>query len=186
VLIDEHFTHDNISKSDFPEIVYSILSSYIFETEHSHVINSKNILCILKSFEKKSTFSKDPFQFIKGFEDTKGKVHHVATTRTMFWNPPNILMLSFKMYGHKNTIVVPEQLDLSPWIHPKAPSDIIKNYELFATSTHHGSPYSGHYVAYVKHKGQWYLKNDELCMKTTFPSKGYHYFVLYKRVNSSH
>lgn len=123
---------------------------------------------------------------INGFEDSKGKIHHVATTRTLFWDPPSILMLSFKMYNHKHNITVPEQLDLSPWIHTKAPNGPSREYELFATSTHHGSQYSGHYVAYVKHKGQWYLKNDDLCMKTIFPSKGFHYFVLYKRVNSSH
>ena len=141
-------------------------------------------------FTKKETLEEaltehQDWSVINGFEDTKGNTHHVATTRTMFWNPPNILMLSFKMYGQKNTITIPQTLDLSPWIHPKAP-DVQKNYELFASSTHYGSAYRGHYVAYVKHKGQWYLKNDRMCTKTEFPSKGFHYFVLYKRVNSSH
>ncbi len=77
IFIDENFTHDNILKSEFPEIVYSILSSYLFETANSHVINSKNILCILKSLEKKSTLSKNRFQLIEGFED---KITYVNST----------------------------------------------------------------------------------------------------------
>ena len=123
---------------------------------------------------------------LEGFEDSKGKVHHLATTRTMFWETPKILMLSFRMYGRKDPMEVPEFLNLKKWIHPKAPRGQLTEYELFASSTHHGSPHGGHYVALTKHKGQWYLKNDGLCMKTEFPKKGYHYFVLYKRLNSCH
>jgi ubiquitin carboxyl-terminal hydrolase 22/27/51 len=34
-------------------------------------------------------------------------------------------------------------------------------YELFALTVHIGSLDSGHYVAYTKRNGKWYLFNDE-------------------------
>ena len=35
------------------------------------------------------------------------------------------------------------------------------NYELFSLSVHMGTVQSGHYVAFAKRYGKWYLFNDE-------------------------
>ena len=122
---------------------------------------------------------------LEGFEDDKGVKHHVATTRTMFWTTPGVLAVTFRMYGNKYQVQIPQTFDLKPYVHPNA-SPAQTKYQLFASCKHHGSVYGGHYVAYTKHKGKWYIKNDGLCMETSFPGCDYHYFVLYKRVNSSH
>ena len=109
---------------------------------------------------------------VENFEDSKGVTHHVATTRTFFWELPRVLVISI---NRKLLVTVPEVLEMDKG-----------SYHLFATCKHHGSDHSGHYVAYTNHKGKWYIKNDGLCMPTTFPETDYHYFLLYKRVNSSH
>jgi ubiquitin C-terminal hydrolase len=113
---------------------------------------------------------------IENFEDSKGSTHHVATTRTFFWNLPKVLTISI---NRKLMVTVPETLTV-----PSNEGD--GKFSLFATCKHHGSNHSGHYIAYTKHRGQWYIKNDGLCMPIAFPTNDYHYFLLYKRVNSSH
>ena len=101
---------------------------------------------------------------IEGYEDDKGVVHDVAATRRVMENKPPILICS---QSQKKEIKAPH--------YP--------GYKLFASCTHMGSFQGGHYVAYTLHKDQWYLKNDRLAMKIdTFPEKGYHYILFYKRI----
>ena len=40
-------------------------------------------------------------------------------------------------------------------------------YELFAISVHIGTLNMGHYIAFTKREGTWYLFNDEDYQKTT-------------------
>lgn len=121
---------------------------------------------------------------LEGFKDDNNVVHHVATTRTMFWTTPNVLAITFRMYGNKYHVKIPELFDLKPFVHENSQKENTK-YQLFASCKHHGSIHSGHYVAYTKHKEKWYIKNDGFCTESPFPETDYHYFVLYKRVNSS-
>ena len=51
--LDENFGDDNILENEYPDIVHSIISSYLFEVKKQHIVNSKKIQCILKSHEKK-------------------------------------------------------------------------------------------------------------------------------------
>ena len=69
VLIDETFTNENVNESEFAEIIYSTLSTYMFEEENNHKVNNKKISCILKSFEKKAVIKEKRFDFIAGFEE---------------------------------------------------------------------------------------------------------------------
>ena len=127
------------------------------------------------------------WNILSGYEDSTGKVHNVATTRTMYYEPPRVMIFTIRMYGHKVNVTTPETINLLPFVHEKSPNRFESHYELFALCTHHGSHNGGHYVAYTKHKGQWYLKDDQRCTKVdTFPKTGYHYILLYKRVNSLH
>lgn len=68
-LIDEVFGQENISKNDYQELAYAILSMYMFELSIEHEINSKKILCIFRSFEKKVKLSENRFSLIDGFKD---------------------------------------------------------------------------------------------------------------------
>ncbi len=67
--IDENFGDDNVSKDEFPEIVYSILSSFLFELNSSHKLNEKKILCILKSFDTKTLLQENRFALISNFKN---------------------------------------------------------------------------------------------------------------------
>ena len=139
----------------------------------------QSLVDMLRSLQKWSILS--------GYEDSKGKVHNVATTRTMYFKPPRILTFTIRMYGQKVIVSVPEYFDLFPFIHEKSPHRFEAKYELFATSTHQGSANGGHYITYTKHKGQWYLKNDHMCQRVDrYPERGYHYVILYKLTNSVH
>ena len=127
------------------------------------------------------------WNILSGYEDSNGNVHNVATTRSMYYEPGRIMVFTIRMYGEKVGVTAPETLDMFPFLHEKSPHRFESRYELFALCTHHGSAQGGHYVAYTKHKGQWYLKDDQMSTKVdTFPQTGYHYILLYKRVNSFH
>ena len=99
---------------------------------------------------------------IENYEDDAGKVWNVAATRTTFEKFPSILVVSTT---HKTTLTVQENL---------------AHLELFASCVHVGSQRGGHYMAYTKHKGQWYLKDDLTCSETTFPETSGHCILFYK------
>jgi ubiquitin C-terminal hydrolase len=99
---------------------------------------------------------------IENYEDDAGKVWNVAATRTTFEKFPSILVVSTT---HKTTLTVQENL---------------AHLELFASCVHVGSQRGGHYMAYTKHKGQWYLKDDLTCAKTPFPHTSGHCILFYK------
>ena len=100
---------------------------------------------------------------LENYEDCTGKVWNVAVTRTVFKNFPKILILSTT---HKATLTVKEEL---------------ANYILFASCVHIGSQMGGHYIAYTKHKGKWYLKDDLQCTETRFPETSGHCILFYRR-----
>jgi len=99
---------------------------------------------------------------IENYEDNDGKVWNVAVTRTIFESFPEILILSTT---HKTALRVREQLS---------------NYVLFASCVHMGTQRSGHYAAYTKHKGKWYLKDDLQCEEVEFPETYGHCILFYK------
>ena len=117
---------------------------------------------------------------LEGFEDDNGVKHHVATTRTLFWELPKVLVFSTRMYGEKVKINVSETLNMKPFM-AKGSSPTDTDYQLFACCKHHGSAHGGHYVAYTKHKGKWYIKNDGLCTNVDLPKSDYYYMLLYKK-----
>ena len=120
--------------------------------------DNESIESIIKSNQK--------WNVLEDFVDSHGNKHNVATTRTMFWTPPRILMFSIKMYDAKYRVKLDEELDLDPFIHPDSEYKNKKiKYSLFAMCSHIGSTRSGHYVAYTKHKNQWYFKDDICCRK---------------------
>jgi hypothetical protein len=99
---------------------------------------------------------------IENYQDDSGKVWNVAATRTMFESFPRVFIVSTT---HKTDLRVNERL---------------AHLELFASCVHVGSQRGGHYAAYTKHKGQWYLKDDLTCVKTQFPETSGHCILFYK------
>ena len=103
---------------------------------------------------------------IDNYEDNDGKVWNVAATRTVFETFPEILILSLT---HKTTLTVKESLGA---------------FVLFASCVHVGNQNGGHYMAYTRHKGKWYLKDDLMCVETMFPETSGHCILFYKVLNS--
>jgi len=108
-----------------------------------------------------------------GYVDDDGVSHHVAATRAFFLDsqPPLVLVMTFKTYHQKKKITLTDTL-------------LDGQYTLYATCIHTGSATAGgHYVACVKHKDIWYLKDDGAPPKKLelFPFTDYHYLFFYKR-----
>ena len=102
---------------------------------------------------------------IQNFEDTEGKVHHVATTRKLFSKLPQILMISFDRKSH---IEIIEKILMDKY-----------EYNLIASAVHVGLQNDGHYVAFVKRRNKWYFANDEHIKEQDLPDKAGHYFMIY-------
>lgn len=101
---------------------------------------------------------------IDKYEDKNGKTWNVAVTRTTFESFPKILILST---SHKTTMTVKEKLG---------------KFSLFASCVHMGNQHGGHYAAYTKHCGKWYLKDDLRCVESQFPETSGHCILFYKYI----
>ena len=102
---------------------------------------------------------------IENFEDTNGKVHHVATTRMVFSKLSQVLMISFDTKSHVKII---ENIHIGGL-----------EYNLIASAVHVGHQYDGHYVSFVKRRNKWFLLNDESVQEHELPLEAGHYFMVY-------
>ncbi|EQB40406.1 hypothetical protein M947_00995 [Sulfurimonas hongkongensis] len=67
-IIDESFSNAQITKNEYPELLYSILSIYLFESQIEHKVSHKRIKCILKRKENSSHIKKSRLGLIDGFK----------------------------------------------------------------------------------------------------------------------
>jgi ubiquitin C-terminal hydrolase len=110
---------------------------------------------------------------LENFQDTEGKVHHVATTRMIFSKLSQVLMISFDTKSHVKII---ENIHIGGL-----------EYKLIASAVHVGHQYDGHYVSFVKRKNKWFLLNDESIQEHELPLEAGHYFMVYNlksRINN--
>lgn len=99
---------------------------------------------------------------VENYQDDADKVWNVAATRTTIESFPSIFIVSTT---HKTALRVKERL---------------AHLELFASCVHVGNQRGGHYAAFTKHKGHWYLKDDLSCAKVEFPETSGHCILFYK------
>lgn len=129
---------------------------------------SVHLVCSIvgKDFE---TMFKESLQWntLTDYVDDAGKTHHVATTRNVFTALPHVFMVSF---DKKSFISVAEYIDIGG----------IK-YHLVAAAAHVGIQWDGHYVAFTRHREQWYYKNDGFVEAVELPRAGGFYFLIYVR-----
>ena len=105
---------------------------------------------------------------VEGYEDDQGKKWNVAATRTTIKGTPK--MLAFSM-GVRNRMDVVPHLEING-----------ARYSLITTAVHVGVQSGGHYGSFGKHRGKWYLKDDESVREVDFPFKGEcHYLAIYYR-----
>ena len=148
---------------------------------------SVNILFPIKQSQTISELiqNSQEWQAIEKYQDDDGKVWDAAATRSVFWELPKTLAFTL---GIKAPIKLEEHLDMKKFIHQES-TQANTMYELMATCVHQGRAVasnwhsSGHYIAYTKHRGQWYLKNDTLVQKIdTVPLHANHYLFIYKQL----
>lgn len=105
---------------------------------------------------------------VEGYEDDSGKKWNVAATRTVIKGTPKILVFSM---GVRN------RMDVVPYMTINDGT-----YSLITTAVHVGMQNGGHYGSFGKHRGKWYLKDDECVKPVDFPYKGEcHYLAIYYR-----
>jgi ubiquitin C-terminal hydrolase len=102
---------------------------------------------------------------LENFEDTGGKVHHVATTRMLFSKLSKVLMISFDTKSHVQII---ESIIIDK-----------HEYNLIASAVHVGNQNDGHYVSFVKRKNTWFLIDDESVREHPLPQEAGFYFMVY-------
>ena len=129
--------------------------------------------------------SDQQWQALEKYQDDDGRVWDAAATRSMFWELPKTLAFTL---GIKAPIKLVDTLDMKEYLHPESPEKNA-NYALMATCIHRGRAVarnwesSGHYIAYTKHNGQWWVKNDAFVQKVdSVPLHANHYLFIYKRL----
>ena len=185
----EAFLHMlDILEKDMPDVIKKLMYSEMIHTTKcksgTSVIRDSTCIQLLMPTKSGDTLTsllnaQQEWNVFRDYEDSEGVTHNVAASRTQFENAPPILVFSFAMYDSKKRIHVDENLDMRPFM-TKPAND---RYVLFGTCVHQGVSGNGHYVAYTKHKGQWYLKDDDVVTKINeAPLVGCHYLVFYKHV----
>lgn len=186
----EAFLHMlDILEKDMPDVIKKLLYSNMIHTTKcksgTSVIRDSTCIHLLMPTKSGDTLTgllhaQQEWSVFRDYEDNDGVKHNVAASRTQFESAPPILVFSFAMYDAKKRIRVGENLDMRPFMTSPTNDD---RYVLFGTCVHQGVSGKGHYVAYTKHKGQWYRKDDEVVIKVReAPLTECHYLVFYKHV----
>lgn len=68
MIIDESFSYAQITQDEYPELLYSILSIYLFEMLIDHKVSHKKIKCLLKHSESSSHIKKSRLGLMDGFK----------------------------------------------------------------------------------------------------------------------
>ena len=109
-------------------------------------------------------------EVLTDYIDDSGKEHHCAVIEQKISKFPPVFIIGFTMFQRKFMIEI---------------SDKMGKYNLFSMCTHVGSARGGHYVAHTKHRGIWYLKDDNNVINNVqIPLAGPFYFCLFKSTNS--
>ena len=125
------------------------------------------------------------WQALEKYKDDDGQMWEASATRSMFWELPKTLAFTL---GIKAPIKLDDTLDMKEYLHPESPETNTK-YALMASCVHQGRAVarnwesSGHYIAYTKHSGQWWVKNDAFIKKIdSIPLHANHYLFIYKQL----
>ncbi len=94
---------------------------------------------------------------VDNYVDDDGKKHHLATTRMVFSQLPQVLIISFDKKCH---VQILEKLIIDN-----------KQYNLISTALHVGDQNDGHYVSFVKRRNKWFLMNDEMMKNMNYPKR---------------
>lgn len=134
------------------------------KSERSEVF-SMHIMCARTTSMEQMLQDSVKWNPITDYVDDDGKIHHIATTRCVFSELPKVLIVSF---DKKSLVDVSDKIFMNTF-----------EYSLVASGIHMGVQHGGHYVAFTKHKGKWYYKNDEHVTEQALPIRTGHYVLVY-------
>jgi len=103
---------------------------------------------------------------LEGYVDDNGKVHHVATTRTIFKQLQPLMIISF---DKKSRIQIEEDLSFT---------DDIK-YSLQSCVIHEGVQWGGHYYSMCKFNDKWYVQDDDHIAEVNLKEIDGYYILIY-------
>ena len=157
------------------EVVYPRGKSKRFDSFSVNILfptrPSQSILELVESDQQ--------WQALEKYRDDDGQVWEASATRSMFWELPKTLAFTL---GVKAPIKLEETIDMKRYIHPESPETNTR-YALMASCVHRGGYSGGHYIAYTKHNGQWWVKDDEDVRRIdAIPLHANHYLTIYKRL----
>ena len=124
------------------------------------ISDSNDLMKCFDLFTKKEDLGEDN----KVLND-KNNNKEEATKQILFWNLPNILVITLKRFannGRKDKTLIDfpiNNLDLSKYVVGYDKSSY--KYDLYGICNHSGGTMGGHYFAYIKNANQkWYEFND--------------------------
>lgn len=126
---------------------------------------SVHILCSHNATLEQMLHDSVKWNTLTDFVDDDGHTHRIATTRCIFSELPKVLMISFDKKSH---IDISDKIFMNQF-----------EYTLVASGIHVGVQFGGHYVAFTKHRGKWYYKNDEHVVEQELPIRAGHYLLVY-------
>ena len=102
------------------------------------------------------------------FHDDVAGRYVTAVKRHYIWRCPDVLAITLMRFRtattfkNDKTVLIPELLNLSKYMHTASEQKNDVNLRLFATCNHMGSSRRGHYVAYCKDGNVWVQYDDEV------------------------
>jgi len=167
----------DILEQSVPDIKSNFYGKKVQETiwpggkKNHEELFSVHILCTTSNTLEEMMMHSVKWNTLSDYEDDDGKVHHVATTRCLFSEYPNVLMISFDKRGMFGVI---EHLTIDT-----------HEYELVASAIHMGVQRGGHYVAFTKSDDTWYCNDDDVVTLQQVPIMAPHYLLIYILKNQS-
>ena len=194
----------NREYSEFIDLFYGIYISEILSKSGKKILSIKPehyMMFDLPIPKKEKINLYDCFDSFIDYENMEGEnmwynekknQNEEVKKRIIFWNFPNILMISLKRYdnGGENKITdlidFPiENLDLSKYIKGYKASTY--KYDLYGIINHMGVVNGGHYTAYIKvANGEWFHFNDDNLskIKTNHLVTPMAYCLFYRKKNN--
>tara|TARA_B110001450_G_scaffold161690_2_gene150689 strand:+ start:343 stop:1374 length:1032 start_codon:yes stop_codon:yes gene_type:complete len=158
--------------SEFLNMFYGIHVSKIVSKESEYESSSPEPFFMLNLPIGEEKSLEESIRLYTGVEELEDKIinektnkKELATKQIVFWNLPNILIITLKRFNNNNEknngmIDFPiENLDLSEYVVGYNKNSY--KYDLFGICNHSGGVSGGHYTSFVKNaNGSWYHFND--------------------------
>ena len=108
---------------------------------------------------------------LSDYVDDKGKTYNCSVLKTGTNYIPPVCVFCFNMYIRKVLVTIPEQIIINGL-----------KYELYALCEHIGNRNCGHYRAYTKVGGKWWLKDDNISIQKDPQLTNCFYFCMFRQI----